>query len=135
METYRIKNGNGAALPEITNRQGDRRCPPSSIRTSHVESLPASLLSTKIHKCQPLKQMEDGSGSLFSPLPHTEVPMNQPGLPYTKIPDILNDALDGAWFFVRGVEVDYRYVMTSTVKELLDLLSVGALCRSEVVNG
>lgn len=60
---------------------------------------------------------------------------NEPGIPYQNIPDVLNDALDGAWFFVKGVEVDYRYVMTSSVKELLDLIAVGDLRRSEAARG
>lgn len=57
----------------------------------------------------------------------------RPGLPYQNIPDILNDALDHCFFFVKGVEVDYRYVMTTPVRELLDLMAEGHLCRSEVM--
>lgn len=60
---------------------------------------------------------------------------NEPGIPYQNIPDVLNDALDGAWFFVKGVEVDYRYIMTAQVKEIIDLLMTGDLRKSEVAHG
>jgi hypothetical protein len=58
--------------------------------------------------------------------------MTRPGEVYIRIPDVLNDALDHQYFFVKGVEVDYRYVMTSPVKELLDMIADGDLRRSEV---
>ena len=48
---------------------------------------------------------------------------------------VLNDALDHKYFFVRGVEVDYRYVMTTSVKDLIDMIAAGELRRSEVIHG
>lgn len=58
--------------------------------------------------------------------------MTRPGEVYTRVPEVLNDALDHQYFFVKGVEVDYRYVMTSQVLDLLALIDAGDLRRSEV---
>lgn len=52
-----------------------------------------------------------------------------PGEPYTKITDVLNDAQEHRYFFINNIEVDYRYVMTSYVIDLLDLLPTGRLRR------
>ena len=61
--------------------------------------------------------------------------MTRPGEAYTRVPEVLNDALDHQYFFVKGIEVDYRYVMTSPVKDLMELIEAGDLCRSEVDHG
>lgn len=51
------------------------------------------------------------------------------------IVEVLNDALDHQYFFVRGVEVDYRYVMTTSGKDLIDMNAAGELRRSEAIHG
>lgn len=51
------------------------------------------------------------------------------------IVEVLNDALDPQYFFVKGIEVDYRYVMTTSVKDLMDMIAAGELRRSEVIHG
>lgn len=61
--------------------------------------------------------------------------MTRPGETYTRVPEVLNDALDHQYFFVKGIEVDYRYVMTSPVKDLIELIEAGDLRRSEVIHG
>jgi hypothetical protein len=72
---------------------------------------------------------------------------NYPGAPYQDVAEgggrvrfsalaqALRDAEDRRFFFVKGVEVDYRFVITSTVKELGDLIASGELRRSEVSHG
>jgi hypothetical protein len=44
--------------------------------------------------------------------------------------DVIVDALDHRWFYVAGLEVNYKFILSSSVKDLCDYIAEGKLCRS-----
>lgn len=120
MEIIKTQNGNRKTLPD-ENGRGNRRCPPSSNHASHADCSPCPIISNNFKNVNP-----ENEGGIM---------LTRPGMPYLEAADVLDDYRLGCFFFVRGVEVNSRYIGTSTVKELLDLMDEYELRRSEVARG
>lgn len=64
-------------------------------------------------------------------------PVTEQGQPYTgggsimrALNEVVSDALDHRWFYVAGLEVNYKFILSSSVKDLCDYIAEGKLCRS-----